>query len=123
MTPGTERQRDLETNMNPTARLLYVSYDVTSTMTVKGINYGGDISKRFAQDLGMKLGSFQSLLSAIQTTINKDKRLPLLQPLNWKKLGGNPSTGETFSQYYLQRSINELVIALDWVMSHSPYTS
>src|SRR5260370_5939754 len=61
--PQTSRRRnDVEPVMDPTARLLYVSYDVTSTMTAKGINYGGDIGKKFAQDLGMKLGGFQSLL-------------------------------------------------------------
>jgi hypothetical protein len=108
--------------MNPTTRLLYVGSDVTSTMSKIGIDFGGDIGKMFGPDLGMNLGDFEALLSAIQKTINGDSRLPQTRKLNWKTIPEN-SSGQTFSQTYLQKSINDLSIALAWVMSHSPYVS
>jgi hypothetical protein len=108
--------------MNPTTRLLYVGSDVTSTMSQIGIDFGGDIGKTFGPDLGMNLGAFEALLTAIQKAINNDGRLPQNRKLNWKTIAAS-SSGQTFSQTYLQKSINDLSIALDWAMSHTPYLS
>jgi hypothetical protein len=106
--------------MNPTSRLLHVSSDVTGTMSDNGLD-ASDISKKWGPDLGMNLGDFEILLNKIQKTINKDDHLPQARKLNWTKIPGHPETDETFSQYYLRQSINELIVALNWVMSHAPY--
>jgi hypothetical protein len=109
--------------MNPTTRLLYVGSDVTLTMNQNNIDFGGDIGKTFGPDLGMNLGGFEGLLDAIQKTINSDNRLPQTRKLNWKKIPENSVSGQTFSQIFLQKSISDLTLALDWVMSHTPYIS
>lgn len=109
--------------MDATTRLLYIGNDVDAAMINRHINYHHDISKRFQQDLGLNLGGFQTLLNDIEALINQDHRLALLHPLDWKSLKGDPASGQTFSQYYWQRSVAELIRALDWVMAHSPYTS
>jgi hypothetical protein len=105
--------------MNVTARIIYLNDDVTSVMSGLHMD-ASDISKRFGPDFGMNLGAFEALLDAIQRKVNKDARLPQTKKLNWKKLPPAP-TGQTFSQVYLQKSVNELIAAIDWVMSHSPY--
>jgi hypothetical protein len=108
--------------MNPTTRLLYVGSDVTWTLTKNRIDFSGDIGKTFGPDLGMNLGSFEGLLDDIQKTINGDHRLPQNRKLNWKKIPQNAS-GDTFSEVYLNKSISDLTLAFDWVMSHTPYVA
>jgi hypothetical protein len=108
--------------MDPTARVLLIGRDVTVTMTSVGIQFDNDLSKRFGPDLNMNLGSFQGLLNQIQNTINGDKQLHLVVPFDWKKISPAP-TGETFSQFFLVRSINSLILGIDGIVSHSPFLS
>jgi hypothetical protein len=107
--------------MDPTSRVLAIAQDVTGAMSSQGIPFNNDLSKKFNSDLKMNLGAFQGLLNVIQNNINNDRRLSLLRKLDWKRLSGDPSTGKTFSQYFLENSINDLIVALDAVISHSPF--
>ena len=101
--------------MEPTARLLRVGADVTSTMKTFSIPFDGDFGKKFSSDLNIKFQAFEQLLDAVEHTINSDRLLPKIHPFHWKVPG--------FSQYYYPRSVNDLVWAIDGMISHSPVIS
>ena len=107
--------------MDSTARLLYIAGDVRAALTNAGVDFGEDLSRNFEQDLQLTLGGFCTLLTLIQRRINNNANLPLLRPLVWSKLRGNDATGQTFAEYYFERRIVDLIRALDWVVTHSPY--
>jgi hypothetical protein len=106
--------------VNPTTRLLAVRDIVTNSMTAKGISSGNDLSKKFAQDMQINLGSFAALLDVIERGING--RFQLARQFRWAALGGDPATGTPFAAYFLTRSINELIVCLDGVLADSSYS-
>ena len=99
--------------MDPTARLLRVGADVTTTITNSGIPFDGDFNKTFSADLKIKPTAFPQLLDKIESIINSDQLLPKLSPFSW-------SSVQNFSTYYYTKSVNNLIWAIDGMISHSP---
>ena len=105
-------------------RFVYVAEDVRAALDsypALANNYNNDHSKIFHGGLLNNQGSFNQLLDSIQANLNSDPRLHLLTKFNYKRLKPDPSSGLTFAEYFYEKSVGELIRALDGILSHSPY--
>lgn len=108
--------------MDAQTRVLLISQDVTSVMKKRRIPFKGNFGLKFSPDLGMSIGAFEAFLDYVQDYLNEDSDLDLLSKFEWQRLPGEPVTGRTFPEYYLTQTVTALVMALDSVLSVSPYS-
>jgi|SRR5215510_2557983 len=101
----------------------YVADDVTGALdSTPGLNYHNDLSTLF-NALFNNQGAFRALLDKIQSNLNTDQRLHLLQKFDWARLPSDPASGQRFEEYFFTKSISELIRGLDKLLSHSPYVA
>jgi hypothetical protein len=107
--------------MAPYARTAFINRDVNHVLSADVPAYNDDPTTKFGPDLGMTQGAFAAFLDDLTTALNTDTDLALLSPFDWRTLPGDPASGNTFAEYYLDKAVVDLIGALDGILSHSPY--